>query len=132
LLGLSWSLIATSAFAQTAPAATAPPAAAAQAATPAPSGGGVFKDLQVLPKDITKAQLKTIMKEQSKALGVDCDHCHKEPDMAADTPKKAIAREMMRMQSEINKKYRTSTNGKVTCWSCHRGQARPPEGPGAK
>lgn len=94
---------------------------------PAPGSAGTFKDLQVMPKDVTKAQLKTIMKEQSKALGVDCDHCHKEPDMAADHPKKVIAREMMKMTAELNKKYRSSTNGKVTCWSCHRGEKRPAE-----
>lgn len=93
------------------------------------AGGGTFKDLQVLPKDIAKAQLKTIMKEQAKALGVDCEHCHKEPDMAADHPKKMIAREMMKMTAELNKKYRSTTNGKVTCWSCHRGAARPAEKP---
>lgn len=120
---LAVQLVATSAFAQ------APPAAASGAATGAAATGGpgVFKDLQVMPKDVTKAQLKAVMKEQSKALGVDCDHCHKEPDMAADTPKKTIAREMMRMTAELNKKYRSTTNGKVTCWSCHRGEKRPAE-----
>jgi hypothetical protein len=120
LCGLALCLVATSAFAQ-APPPPPPPLAVA------PAGPGVFKDLQVLPKDTTKAQIKAIMKEQSKALGVDCDHCHKEPDMAADTPKKTIAREMMKMTAELNKKYRSTTNGKVTCWSCHRGAMRPAE-----
>jgi hypothetical protein len=105
----------------------------ASAQQPAESGGGggagPWKDLQVLPKDIAKPQLKILMKEQSKALGVDCDHCHKEPDMAAEHPKKTIAREMMKMTAELNKKYRSTTNGKVTCWSCHRGEARPKESP---
>lgn len=92
----------------------------------APAPGG-FKDLQVLPKDISKADLKAIMKKQAKALGVDCDHCHNEPNMEADTDKKTIAREMMRMTAELNKKYHTTTNGKVTCMTCHRGKARPEE-----
>ena len=34
-----------------------------------------WKDLQVLPRNISKADMKTIMKAQSKALGVDCDFC---------------------------------------------------------
>mgnify|MGYP000252241675 CR=1 FL=1 len=91
--------------------------------------GGQWKALEVLPKDITKPKLKEIMKAQSKALGVDCDHCHKEPNMEADTPKKKIAREMMLMTAELNKKYRATTNGKVTCWSCHRGEKLPAENP---
>jgi hypothetical protein len=45
--------------------------------------------------------------------------------MEADTEKKRIARDMMRMTAELNKKYRATTNGKVTCMTCHRGKARP-------
>lgn len=56
------------------------------------SGGS---DLQVLPKTISKADLKAVMKLQSKALGVDCDFCHKSPNMEADTDHKKVAREMM-------------------------------------
>lgn len=84
-----------------------------------------WKDLQVLPKDISKPELKGIMKTMSKALGVDCDFCHKEPNMEADTPKKRLARDMMQMTAELNKKYRPSTNGKVTCYTCHRGEKEP-------
>ena len=90
-----------------------------------------FKDLQVLPKDIAKADLKAIMKNISKALGTDCEHCHREPDMAADTDKKKVAREMMLMTTAINAKY-PMTMKKVTCWTCHRGKAEPDKTPGAK
>jgi len=45
----------------------------------------IFKNLQVLPKNIGKDELKAIMKAQSKALGVDCDHCHDMPDADKDT-----------------------------------------------
>ncbi len=105
--------------------------AAAPAAAAAPAGGAVFKDLQVLPKDTSKATIKTVMKEMSKALGQDCDHCHKEPDMAADTDKKKVAREMMEMVKTINAKY-PMTMKRVTCWTCHRGKAEPDKTPGAK
>ncbi len=84
-----------------------------------------FKDLQVLPKNIERPVLKNVMKAQAKALGVDCDFCHKEPTMEADTPKKTIAREMMRMTDELNQKYKNTTHGNVTCTTCHRGQKSP-------
>lgn len=93
---------------------------------PAPStAAGPWKNLKVLPKNITKPELKAIMKAQSKALGVDCDYCHKEPNMEAETEKKQVAREMMRLTDDVNKKYRSATDGKVTCWSCHRGEKHP-------
>ena len=104
------------------------PAGAAPGAPPIPA---VFKDLQVLPKDVSKATLKAIMKDMSKALGQDCEHCHKEPDMAADTDKKKVAREMMEMVKTINAKYPT-TMKRVSCWTCHRGKAEPDKTPGAK
>lgn len=102
----------------------------AQAQAPAPPAApSMWKDLRVLPKEISKPELKSIMKTMSKSLGVDCDLCHKEPNMEADTPNKKIAREMMQMTAELNKKYRPTTNGKVTCFTCHRGDKRPAEAP---
>jgi len=99
----------------------------ARAEAPAkPAGKETFKDLQVLPKDISRPDLKAVMRTQARALGVDCDFCHKEPNMEADTDKKTISREMMRMTAELNKKY-AATKAKVTCWTCHRGAATPAE-----
>lgn len=98
----------------------------AEAQAPGPS---MWKDLRVLPKEISKPELKGVMKNMSKALGVDCDFCHKEPNMEAETPKKKLARDMMQMTDELNKKYRPSTNGKITCFTCHRGDKRPAEAP---
>ena len=106
--------------------------AQAQAQAPKPAGpppaAGVWKNLQFLPKDITKPALKATMREMAKSLNVDCDHCHKEPDMAADTDKKKIAREMMEMVKTINSKY-PMTLKKVTCWTCHRGKPEPDPSP---
>ena len=106
--------------------------ALSQAQAPKPAapaaGAAVFKNLQVLPKDISKPMLKTTMKEMAKALNVDCDHCHNEPDMAADTDKKKTAREMMDMVKTINAKF-PMTMKKVTCWTCHRGKPQPDVGP---
>jgi hypothetical protein len=119
---------AGSSLAQAPKPAAAPTAAAA--AAPA-AGGGVWKNLQVLPKDIAKPALKAQMKQMSKELGVECDHCHKEPDMAEDTDKKKTAREMMEMVKTINAKY-PMTMKKVTCWTCHRGKSVPDKTPGSK
>jgi hypothetical protein len=109
---------------------------------------GSFKNLQVLPKDIDKAKLKKIMKEQSKALGVECEHCHTQPNMDAETDTKKIGREMMLLTDAINagtlkegdksgskdtvkarEYYKKHFAGKkdLTCNSCHKGQKEPPE-----
>jgi hypothetical protein len=110
---------------------------------------GVFKNLQVLPKETDKPTLKKIMKEQAKGLGVECDYCHKEPNMAEDTDKKKLSREMMRLVEEINagrfkadakvagpkdlvkarayyaKKFAGQKD--VTCNTCHQGKEEPPK-----
>jgi hypothetical protein len=84
-----------------------------------------FKNLQILPKHITKDELKAVMKAQSHALGVDCDYCHEMPDADKDTKNKKIAREMMRMTSEINAKFFKNEYVRVTCDTCHRGKEKP-------
>ncbi len=113
---------------------------------------GVFKNLQILPKDTDKPTLKGIMKKQARALGVECDFCHDPPDMAKDTGKKKIGREMMTLVGEINKStlkpeskatgskslrkavayYTKHIAGKtpdkdVTCETCHKGHEEPPK-----
>jgi len=99
-------------------------------------GGGValadFKNLQVLPKTISKEELKTYMKAQSKALGVECDFCHDVPDMASDkNDKKQIARKMIQMTNDVNDKWlkgmKDADKNKVTCATCHQGHEVPPK-----
>src|SRR4051794_26122586 len=77
-------------------------------------GGGAPQpppaNLQVLPKDIPRAQLTEIMRSFNTALGVQCAHCHVyvapgDPtnDMAADTkPTKVLARVMIQMTNDVN------------------------------
>ncbi len=71
-----------------------------------------FKNLQILPKDISEHDLDSVMHHFSQSLGVRCDFCHvrneaeKKMDFAADTkPEKNIARKMMLMAIDINKNY---------------------------
>ena len=63
-----------------------------------------FTNLQVLPKDIPRAQLVSTMRGFAGALGVRCTHCHVGPDdlqgmdFATDEKEsKKIARTMLRM-----------------------------------
>ena len=94
-----------------------------------PVASASFKNLQVLPKNVTKAALIAQMNMQVVALGKDCTHCHDPKDPAAETPMKEKAREMMRMVSDIGAKYPATMN-RVTCWSCHRGKNVPDKPPG--
>ena len=107
-----------------------------------------FTNLKVLPKDITKQQMRDLMKSFGRSLGVDCDHCHaaKTPggddlDFASDDKQtKKVARVMIYMMNDINVKVRSvSDEARVSCWTCHRGEEAPepvpppaPEKPAAK
>ena len=92
-------------------------------------------NLKVLPKDMTRQQLFPIMQSWQKALGAtNCAYCHVE-DMANrasdDNPKKEIARKMVQMTMDLNKTLDaigtpgTPDAPKVTCFTCHRGAAKP-------
>jgi len=99
-----------------------------------------YKNLQVLPKDITKPQMDSVMRHFNSSLNVKCGFCHvrnestNEWDHASDKNKhKLIAREMMVMTNKINDEYfnytgetRTiSTQLMVTCYTCHNGAKAP-------
>lgn len=93
-----------------------------------------FKNLKVLPKDISKKELTGIMRSFSGALGVRCLHCHvgEDPhdlstfDFASDEKEpKETARAMMKMVGEINNKIIPAIGiedpTQVRCVTCHRG-----------
>ena len=96
-----------------------------------------FKNLKVLPADISREKLDEIMDNFKVALGVKCGYCHapskdnpRKMDMASDdNPKKDIARDMMRMSMEINQKFFADSVKagiyKVSCATCHHGKAEP-------
>lgn len=98
------------------------------------------RNLQVLPKDMTRQQVTQVMRGFTAALGVRCSSCHVgeegQPlntyDFASDDkPMKLKAREMLRMSAAINDTYlaelpeRRDPNVRVTCITCHRGVTRP-------
>ena len=64
----------------------------------------------------------------NRSLGVECVHCHVDGTWADDTkPQFGIARNMARMVAAVND--RLGKPGRVTCWSCHRGQVQPSRQP---
>ncbi len=95
-----------------------------------------FANLQVLPADISKDELKQTMKLITRSLGIKCDHCHLTDvrDFASDELRhKVVAREMMRMVERINRELLTWDDApEATCFMCHHGQAKPQREPGGK
>jgi len=101
----------------------------------------LFKNLLVLPKDITKDSLDKVMHNFNDALGVKCFFCHvhEGTDFKAgwkfdsdDKPEKNTARYMLKMTVGINTTYfnidsssRPDTIQAVRCVTCHRGIAHP-------
>ena len=101
-----------------------------------------WKNLKVLPQDISKEKLDSVMHNFCQSLSVRCNFCHlrdeasKQWDFATDTvADKLIARQMMLMTRDINKKYFMSFAEApkpgadlvqpVGCYTCHRGSALP-------
>ncbi|HEX6333533.1 MAG TPA: c-type cytochrome [Flavisolibacter sp.] len=106
-----------------------------------------YKNLKVLPKDITKPQLDSVMKHFTASLGVKCNFCHvrnaedTEWNFPSDDNKhKLVARDMIRMTQKINDKYFDVTGTKkdlnaklmVTCYTCHNGSKEPLTAPAPK
>jgi hypothetical protein len=99
-----------------------------------------YTNLQVLPKDISPKDLQRIMVDEFEdGLGVACNFCHAQEkgslhlDYASDAkPEKEIARAMMRMTMDVNKKYFSvdqpligDTLMAISCSNCHHGTAHP-------
>ena len=100
---------------------------------------GFYKNLKVLPKDISKDSLDHVMHNFTASLGVRCNFCHAfnngKMDFASDEKEeKEIARYMMNMTTGINKTYFNSENSArpdtisvIKCFTCHRGTPHPDE-----
>lgn len=105
-----------------------------------------YKNLKVLPKDISRDHLSEIMLDNLRGLGLrrlageGCLYCHVgdletprgEWDYASDAkPMKAKARVMLAMTAAINTDYlgtlasRTDSTFRVTCATCHAGRTDP-------
>tara|TARA_B100000315_G_scaffold37940_1_gene32575 strand:- start:72 stop:431 length:360 start_codon:yes stop_codon:yes gene_type:complete len=96
-------------------------------------GTGQLKNLQVLDFE-SERDLKKYMKTIGKDLGVKCTFCHDLNDKSIDTDHKLIAREMMKMQMDLNKHVfaqigdsllKRENTLQISCWTCHRGSKEP-------
>ena len=103
-------------------------------------GSNKERNLKVLPKDISNADLDSVMEGYSKALNVSCAFCHSESkvikgeiDYASDDkPQKEITRIMMKLTAAVNKDYfdytivyKAGETMAVSCYTCHDGFPRP-------
>ena len=103
-------------------------------------GSNKERNLKVLPKDISNADLDSVMEGYAKALNVSCDFCHAgsktikdDIDYASDDkPEKEITRMMMKLTAAVNKDYfdytivyKAGETMAVSCYTCHDGFPRP-------
>jgi len=74
-----------------------------------------------------------------EGLGGSCNSCHTRNNFAGeDNPRKLKAREMLTMVKALNKQYfpdykpkpGESVLGRITCFTCHRGEFTPKFAPG--
>ena len=79
-------------------------------------------------------QFQEEMNFMVQALGVSCNTCHVRGNFASeDNEKKLIARRMLEMTKAINQQFfpdykakeGESVLGKVTCYTCHKGESTP-------
>ena len=102
---------------------------------------GNFKNLKILPQDISKDDLDSIMDGFTVALNVRCGFCHARKkdttqrglDFASDDKEeKSTAREMMKMVNTLNgsnfnfnNSTKPDTIHTIICYTCHRGMKQP-------
>jgi hypothetical protein len=114
-----------------------PAALAAQAPRKWPPDSLV--NVQVIPRTTPPIEVVGMMRNFAGALGVRCTYCHEgaegtrlqDVDFASDAKRtKLVARQMMRMVQEINRRLdtipeRPASRVEANCATCHRGVARP-------
>lgn len=88
-----------------------------------------FKNLKILPKNISKDSLMNLMEGYNKALGVKCNHCHTMDKSSDKKLEKEIARHMIKFTNELNAKEFAPIGDQyknaIECATCHRGSTKP-------
>jgi hypothetical protein len=86
-------------------------------------------NLKIL-KAKTGAEIGLIMRTFTAGLGVQCTFCHAVPNYASDeNPKKIAARSMIELTAMVNAKFTDGKVMRVTCYTCHHGEAEPKTAP---
>ncbi len=110
--------------------ASQPAAKAATATAGMPPAEQAYKNIKVL-KGLPANQLLTVMHSYNDGLGVQCNACHIPTDYASDKlATKRVTREMILLTNRLNAKE-PSVKRKVTCYTCHHGNAEPKNAPPA-
>ena len=98
-----------------------PPAPFSESASPAED---VYANIQV-HRGLPASELRGVMGGYGRALGVGCDHCHQPGDWAGDANVlKPLTRAMVEMQRAVTRELGFE-EGRITCWTCHRGDVTP-------
>ena len=89
------------------------------------------ENLQVLPQDITRDELRATMDGFTEQLDVKCSYCHVSDDYPKDDKEhKRVARRMLKlvmfMRENAAEYFKDGIGSeRINCWSCHRGMAEP-------
>lgn len=87
---------------------------------------------------LTVSEFEQEMQHFVQAVGVSCGGCHVRGNFASDeNERKLKARQMIEMTKALNKQFfpdykpveGTSVLGRVTCYTCHQGEAKPKTAP---
>ena len=86
---------------------------------------GTFAALAIIQCIQAQDDQVSRMKVIDRDLGVECSHCHVEDDWKRDEkPQFAFASRMIKMTQGLSAGTLRDLGG-VTCWTCHRGKAKP-------
>ena len=92
-----------------------------------------FKNLQVLPKDIAKTDLKALMDSFTEQLDVKCTFCHivdeyHKDDLQHKKDARRMLQLVMYMRANVSQYFKEGVQpSRITCWQCHRGKAEAEE-----
>jgi hypothetical protein len=82
-----------------------------------------YKNIQIM-KGMPAPRLQGVMTNLTRWLGVDCAYCHVPGQFEKDDKlPKQTTRKMFQLVRAIGTDYFPAGNP-VTCWTCHRGQAK--------
>jgi hypothetical protein len=99
-----------------------------------PAVGVVDTPTVKILRGLTVPEFEAEMQLMTQALGLSCGSCHARGNFASDAnPRKLTARTMLEMTRTINQQFFAdyqvldgeSRLGRVTCFTCHQGEAIP-------